>query len=778
MNKAYKYGIKMLFRSKRTWLLLIALTLSFATPLVFENVVNLSIYVEEKNNELFRLGDLVVYGDAFNTSFIYEVGNLSNVEAYTTFLTFRIHIETNDNIYCMLIYGIPKDPPVDTIPNIDWDVFKDNKIIMDPGSASMLGIHENDTLTILGRSFIIYKVMRVIWAPDLEYSGCGSIIMRYEVLYTLLNATMDYNAIHIKLRNRTKILETAYGIYNLGRKYNYHIVINPRFSFVGTLAESFMGFLVSIRKIAFGIILLLIIAYLYLDIRDRRIDLTMLEVLGVCTSDLTKIYIIQILILLCISVTIGVFISLGAAYVIIYRITGMLQIPVNIFVLPSVPVGKLIIIVVASLVLCYIIVNISLREFTVEKIVRRYHEETGSKDSLKGNITEHGFKRRILTRRILWRKTRIILISLLLATTIAMPSAIKSVIIISGEDYKKTISNEILCDVFVSVYDIDRYNDVKNHILNLPHVSYTEDILYAVIPIISIKSKKASIRPPGNYIHIFGLSGREKLIKFRFVKGSLKSGGIIITRKIALLLDVDIGDTIKISSYHYLGFKISTYFSVVGIIDTSYIGGYVLLFHKDYIASLTRYSNELNNTILIKLDSNEYSNIVARNISDYMESEKINGEIVIKEGIYKKIDYLEQKFCTWLLPAVAVERILLLLAALIIVRKELEQKEREVATLNALGVTTSEISNLYTAEFGIIYAISIPPIYLILWGIIRGLTYMINHTVSPLWIHPYIPNSALVECIEYVLILFILTLIIIRIYVSRVDVKKNLSIPE
>ncbi len=774
----YKYGIKIMLRNRKILLMTLALIFCFSTSFILDNVAQLSLLIEEAQIQRFRAADLVVWGDSFSQEFIDAVMGLNNVEACTPLLTHRIYLNMGGNIYTIQIYGIPKDPQVNTIPDIDWDEFCCNRVIVDSDTASILDIKVNDHIDIFGEYFVVYRIARILWAPSLELSGEGAMVINYYDLYRLLNYSVRYNTLNIRLRDKSRIMETAYSIYDLGKSFNYSLVIHPQYRNIEILVESFSKFLSIIKLTMFSSVVLISLAYVALDIREKRRELGLFELMGATLSEIANMYLLQIIIVVSLSVLVALLLSSFVALFLVTKSVSFLHFDIYIPMILNIPIKTISLLVIIDLFSCWILCQLSLRNLAVEDIVRGYSLKVHKKHK-KGKTKQYrSCKTRIVLRRISQEKHRTFLLILLLASTISLPIALKSIIVVGSESYRRSIEHSMLWDIMINVYDVTKYDKIREYVRRLGGVEICEEILYVGLPIARISGGGTSIRPPFSIITLIGMNGRERLIKFRYTDGTLAQRGIVISTKIARILGVGIGDYLEISAYHYLGFEVSVYLTIVGIVDTSIAGGYLLIIHPHELQSLAGVNRTINNTLLIKMTDKSKVNSTLYDLARYMNENKIDGNIVARDAMLRKAFHVEKRFLAWIIPAVIMSQIFLGIATVIIIRKEFEGRNREIAILYALGLTRREMVKQYMIEYGIILLLSTIISCILLWTTILLLTEIINSTLSPLWIHPYCPPRTYIECIYVAIIILLAILLTIHVNISRVDLKENLSIPE
>lgn len=741
-------------------------------------MVNVSIGVERELNRLSRLSDLVIYGDYFNSSFVEDVCRIGGVINASGLLTFSTNLEHKGRSYPVNLYGITRDPAVDTIPNLNWDEFSGYKVVIDPGSSSIMNITEGTIIYLLNQTFEVCEVRRIPWFTDLEYSGIGSIAMPYDTLSRILNITDIFNEVHVKITNNSLLLSISRKIYDLAELYGYHVSIKPRYPIMELIMNSFVPLFEQIKYVIIGLLIFSMAIYIYVDIRDTRRELGLYELIGVTFRGIILMYIFQVFIIIVFSVLLAIPFGLGLSYLLAWRSEKILGVGMGVSGFLGIPYFDILAVIVVVYTLSVLMTYVMISKLKIVSVVRGEVEYRSPRGKYKSRHAHLGVKRKIFLRSISTRKIKIISLIFLTAMIIAATEAPKNVIKAGAESYFKMFENEMLWDEMVILYDMSGMNKTRQFLNNSKYVKYYEEIVHSIIPIMYIKSSKTKIKPPKSYIDLFALNGRERLIKFKFCSGGLKTYGMVISKKLSEILDVDVGDTITITSYHALGFKYNLRFEVVGIVDTSFAGGYVLIIHSSYLIHMAEENRSINNTFLVELAPNAEPSEALSNISSFIAQNRVHGIVMSKQAMIEKAYQLKSKLYTWILPSLTVIQLLMMLSVIFAVKKDLVSRSREISILYAIGITERELTKQYALIYMAIFLAAMPLSIIM----IRIFTYLmivkINVSLSPLWMVVKVPFEAYIESILYNCILLTMVLPIAHIHIVRVDHKEILSTPE
>jgi len=772
--KLFKLAIKFLVRRKRNIIFAIILLVAFTSLIIINNIEYIPPRAQIEVYNQTRFGDVVILGDVFNESFINALKRLNNIKDAVGVLSYSTIVSSGNDTYNVIVYGILKDPPVDTIPGIDWDSFTGTKIIIDPGLALFLNLHIGDKFHLFGEEFEIFSIKRVLWAPDLRYNNVGSIIMRYEMLRTLLNLTNVFNEIRVKFIDIKMYAKTLYDILNLSKRYGYNITIQPRIFTMEILLESFSPLIKSLFITAFLIVIITIVFHIVLDIKTTTKELCMLELIGISIDELVLIYLIQSTILLLISIFLAIPTGLLISQYLANKVLEMLSIELDVWKFLTIPWGILIVIAAVALILSFVVSKILLERIKLYNIVK-FGDEVPEIKKEKASVGNISTKWKIGLRNITTRKFRSIILVMLLAIAI-IPAEFSSVLITSTVNtYISTCTDEFLWDFRIIIFDVRQYEQVKTYIYSMQEIRIINEIIFAFIPILSVSSSKKAVIPPYNTICIMGLNGHESLIRLKFIEGDFQTSGIVISQKIALILRVHVGDTITIKFTHPYGFNSSISFSVVGIIKTVYFGGWVILLHNSYIKKFL--SRPVNNTLLVKVKSNSEEQAL-RKITDFMIRNKINGHIELKERLEKRVKEIQKSLEIWINPAMITVQSLLLLAFILAISREIQMRSREIAILHALGMTFTEIIKIIFVEYLIITLITIPISIILLYFQTTLIAHVVNTSLMPLWIDLKITFENIFHLIISVAIVLSIILMITVVFLHGINLKEKLSFLE
>ena len=741
-------------------------------------MVNVSIGAERELNRLSRLSDLVIYGDYFNISFVEDLSQIDNVVNASGLLTFSTNLEHKGKSYPVNLYGITRDPAVDTIPNFNWDEFNGYKVVIDPGSSSVMNITEGTKIHLLNQTFEVYEVRRIPWFTDLEYSGIGSVAMPYDTLSKILNITDMFNEVHVKIANNSLLLEISKDIYDVAERYGYHVSIKPRYPIMELIMSSFVPLFEQIKYVIIGLLIFSMTIYIYVDIREARREIGLYELVGMTFRGIILMYFFQVFIIITFSVLLAIPFGLGLSYLLARRSEKILDIELDVTGFLRVPYLDILFVVVVVYVLSVLMAYILVSKLKIVSVIRGETEYRATRVGHKSRHVNMGIKRKIFLRSISARRIKVISLILLTAMIIAATEAPKNVIKVGAESYFQMVENEMLWDEMVVLYDLGGMNKTRQFLNNSKYVKYYEEVVHSIIPVLYVKSSKTKIKPPKSYIDLFALNGNEKLIKFKFCSGELKPYGMVISKKLSEILDIDVGDTITITSYHALGFKYNLRFEVVGIVDTSFAGGFVIIIHSSYLMYMAGDNRSINNTFLVELKPNVEPNEALSNISNFIAKNRINGIVMSKHAMIEKANQLKSKLYAWILPSLTAIQVLMMLSVIFAVKKDLVSRSREISILYAMGITERELTTQYSIIYLSIFLVATPLSIIMTKIVTHFMIAEINISLSPLWMATKVPFEAYIESVLYNLILSIIIIPITYTHIVRLDHKEMLSAPE
>ena len=764
--------MKLIRRDRRSLILILVLALSLSTTIVVHIVENSAILYEKRMDTLSRAADFYVDAKYITSEIIGAIkSEISNVKYCAGLIKYATNIVHGGTVYHVDMFGLEKNPEVDTIPGIRWEEFTGNKIIVEPSLARALGIRKGDRLVLLGEEFVVYEIRYPIWAPSLELAGCGSIFMRIETARKLLGFDDVYNRVGIIVWDRSRIAETAYEVAQILIRNNISEV-SFDFGFVGVKAvsSSINAFYFAVDSIVFIVVVISMFVYAYLDIRKSIGDLALLEVIGFCRRDVRRLYLLKILLIVLISSGISLIIGFAVGNAIfIYSLTMLGLEPVKSLYF-GIPTVEFSLCVVFSVVSSYILFWVMLRSYELERALRR-----GQHSEVYGYKTRSKFGKPVLKlamRNISSRKLRSLFIVLLVAVTIGCSVAMYSLVVTSEETYLAEIDSGFRWDLCVVLYDPQKAGVARSYIAELPSVNFTEEIIFATVPIVRLIGKR-KVTPPFHMISVIGLSGRETLWKFKFLKGGLRKGNYVaISAKIAELLRIDVGQQIGITFVHPMGTEITIYVVVSGIFrNSAMFGGWLLL---SDISTINSELNIGNNTILVSLTNKSNELEVAGKISDFLDGLGVGSKIILRSGLKSKVKSFARKLETPLLILIAAVGMILLVILILVISSEIDSSSSLLAVLYAIGFRRVELTEIVSAEYLALCLAALPCSLLIHDIVVSFFIGVINSMLIPIWIEKHISASILTSIIAIHLLIILVAASATYLKMRRIDMEDAL----
>lgn len=737
-----RYALRFVRRDKRSIVLVIILALSISTIVVVHVVKNSVITYERCLYESSRVADFCVDTDYLNLSVISKIKEeVNNIKYCSGLIKYSTNLLHGNDTYHITIFGLEKSPEVNTIPNIDWERFSGNRIIIEPTLAKALGVGKGDILVLFDREFPIYEVRYPIWAPSLELAGCGSIFMPIDTLRSILGVGEVYNRIAIIVWDRSRIAETAYSVVQILNRSNIS-TINLNFGYIGTERASLsMNIFYAVTdSIVLIVVVLSIIVYVYLDVRNSLRSFVLMEIIGFSLSDVRKIVAFKYLIIVVTSVLSAMILGLAIGNMLFTYSVKLLGLGAPRWMYLGLPTVKLLLMSTLLVFLSYILLSYMIRGYELDRAIReRFSVET---DEYKACSRYGRPALKIAVRRISAHRLRTFTLVLLIATTVGCGIALNSLVDISKETYIRDFER-IRWDICVIIYSPQKTSYVRNYIDTLPSVNSTEEIILASAPVVRIIGGR-KITPPHRTISILGISGNESLWRIRFLSGGIRKGFYVaISSKIAKAADISLGDPMGITFVHPLGMEMTIYVTVSGIFESSALfGGWLIVFDKYAVEKELGVSS---NAILVALSDKSGESTVINDILSFLSKESISSNVILKSSHIKRVLRLIAKIDIFVLGLILTTNIMLIVALTLTVISEINKSVPLLAMLYALGMRRVEILKIVLIEYTAILAASVALSILIHHSVLLFLTDLLNSAILPLWIHIEIPTTAYIN---------------------------------
>lgn len=655
------YNLKFFRRYwKNVFVLVLAVTVSFSMILTVDYLVDSTYSTFSGLDSNYRLSQIVVksYPRFFNGTLMEDISTVRGVEGVEGFVNYFDFFSVNNETVLVNIYGVPKNPNVDKIPGIDWEHFNGFVVFVDEGIAERNNLKLGDTVKLLNHSFTIMGVGSCVWAPSFKYSSTGFFLIPLETMWSILGVENAYNEIRVRVATFSEIGRVAYEIYSLIREKGLdgYVTIRP-VNFM-QLLTSLDPILYLARLITLLIILSTIGFYVYIDLRRRIKEFGVLQSIGLSQKSIVLLVVTQVLLILLLSMIIAIPLSVTLAYKIIMGISYLPSISVKINIFTFNAILDLIIVTIASTIVSLKLAS-SLRIRPLNELIKFGDIDVKPARHLV-------FKSRFLglnytLRSIFNRKLRSTALILLVALSISLSS---SFITLSNQAYSehvRMLNEDMRWDIMVQLENPLNLPNLTSYLDSIDSVNYTEKLVIAPLPVLTVGSKEKTIEPPYNSLLVIGMNGNETLIKFRYVEGQLSSKGVVITKKIAELFDLHVGDRLVLKVLHPLGTTMGTDVLVTGIIDSSYNGGWLILFHLSVLKN-NKYNISVNpNVLLVKVKNGYGVESTGEEIYQLMVENRFFGQVTTKSKAvnavreyYRNVNYILDSIIGILVFGVAV----------------------------------------------------------------------------------------------------------------------------
>lgn len=763
-----RYASKLLLRQKRNILVILALMLILSINILADTASKDLSYAEEYIREEHRFADLLAYGEYFNNTVISMIQEeCSNVKAISGVVVFMSNLYLNNSVYQIKIVGINEDPPVDTIPDFDWDSFNGFVAVVDEGLAKSTGLQINDSIRLLGADFRIIDIRYVVWTESLYYTGVGTIIVPINILRRLLGLGNNvYNRLDIQLYNVSLFFRTVYRIYKLLEKMNISVEFKPSFVGVEKVVSSMSGFFDALN---YGVIIMSIIIMLiftYVDVSSSYRELALMEVVGLTNKQAVLIYLVKLLLIITLSsilaLVLGNF-SAGLLTRYATKVTFGLAVPIPYFWNANIAL-------VLMPALFGLISSAGFLFFFSRRELLGYVHSGYEYDHGKPiRVPVSNVLLRLAIRNLTRRKFRSVAIIALLAFSVGL-SASFFVVVRSGETTYQRMIKEFKWDLFVITYSPVDIDELANYTYSLG-ADHVEKIFYASPPIKKISHNGREFAPPFGFMDIMGISGNETLINFD-LQGKLEKGlKIIVSEKLANVLGLKIGDRVDITFVHPIIDRFTISVIVSGIMRIAWAGGLLILFHID---SLKEYFNYTRNSLLVRF--NKGVNIVQKAglLSDYLSKKKVSHNIITRIMVQRTLGEFEHNVETWLIPIATTIMFFAVIAIISIIISVSRRDIRLFANLNVLGLTRKEIMFSMLIEHTIMFTLALFLAVLITYSSAIWLISTINCSNVNLWIELAVKQGDILMVGCSLLSVLLLVEIIIATWFSRLKLHEYL----
>lgn len=766
MNKSvFKYSFLSVSRRKNR-----AIIIFCVSVIVFSLVFTTSIIVSTAKYTLTltynsqRASDVVIYtveDKWFNDSVLYwlknhfpEISGVSKVVSYHTLLNVK---EKSLNV---IVYGIQKNPTVDTVPLIDWSIFMGQVAIIDSGTADYYSVGRGDQIYLLGTNFTIIEIKDLLWAPSYKYGSQGSVIIPIEVFSKIIGVDNEFNEIHIKLKDRSRISQFIYNVVEDLKQMNYNVSIHVKGFSIDVLLSSINPILQLAYYISIGIIIAVISGFLVIDIRDRANEIGVLKSIGMGRREIALIFALQIVIIFSLAIPL----SLISSYLVTKNIILSLTIVPETEILIAVDWLDIMARGFFALVFAFLF-SFLLAYYYAGKISRELLKKGSIEDyNIKHPIFKRGnFYFRFALRTIFARKTRSIMLIIVIILGSVLPSLFTIIARESVFQIDEHLGLENKWDIAVhSSMPIN--HSIIDEIRKFEGVERVESIFYVPVPVTTLGSNSKTIVPMLNVLIAVGLYGNETLKKLIFKEGALDESGIVVSEKIAKVLQVGVNDYISIKVIHPLGTVITTNVKITGIVETYDAGGWVIFIHMNRIYEMT--DEDARNYLMIKVENPELLEAVSRKITDFIIKNKLSARVIsmkkLKEALKTKLENA-QGFVTIL------EMVIMLgswLGMLLIWVLDLFIRRWNIALLKSMGADLRQISAFYLAEGSLLILISVLISSCLLSILVNVTVELINITALPIWLAPAIRTIDITSMIIKIIIMMLTALIpaILNIY--------------
>lgn len=714
----------------------------------------------------FKLGEVVVQpiSTYVNDSFLDAIRNLENVYDAEGFLLLKEQVKIDNISIPLSIYGSPSNPRVDTIPGVNWETFRGNVAVVDEGLAEKLGLHKGSNLTVHGLTFRVEYISSIIWAPSLKYGETASIVVPIDFLEEFLNVSNLYNEVRVRLVDRALLPVTSYKIFKMASDWGLNVKVYIRPFNVLDLLFNLQPILNVARLITLAIIVSTTTFFSYVDVRSRLRELGVLKSLGFSKGNIYLLYMIQLLLAGVIASISSIYLSKFLALRIIKNISYLPSIPVviNIFDFNAIlDLGIGLLAVLASSLL--ILIRIHIRPLNELIKFGDVDIKAGRFILFKTGFFKLDYALRTISSRKIKAISIVILVTLSVALTGAFTLLAKQSTQRSLEKYEKNFT----WDVSI-IFEEPVNKSIIGDISKMQGIEKVEPIIEIQLPTLKIVGNGKSLVPPYNRIMFFALNGNETMIKFDFTEGDLNSG-IVITEKIAALLNLEIGDQIEIDALHPMGTKLGVSVKIGGIVDTNVFGGWVLIMSMEYVEDQFRsmLGEAVYNAILIRVNDTNYVPQLEKELSDYLYMNNIPAVIQTREKVIKGVREYHDTVDGILNAVIAVIMFGVTLSITLIWVIDLYNRRWEIVLYRILGSNLGKTLTILSTEAIILSAIAAVLSVPLTATILQQLTYMLNHSTLDIWIKTVYRPDQLVNLYMYALIVPILIQILAIIVTHR-----------
>ena len=717
-------------RRKRTWIVIISVACALSMLVAMNILIATSIRTSVELGKSHRMGDLVVSvrgGKWFNSSFRYLIAGLDDVVGSVGFIRYYANFQMNGEIINIEVYGCPKDPQIDTIPNFNWDMFEGMVAVVDSGTAQKLGLRIGDIINVLNTSFRIIEVRDILWAPSLKYGFSGSVVVPLETLQRILEVGDTFNEIRVKVLERNLIPKVVYEIVELAHKYGYDIDVKVRGDLIGIVIMAIYPIYTLALLLTSIIVASIMLGFIVIEIRTRTREIGILRALGLSIKAVVLTLMLETTLIFLFGMIIGTLLGITEAHLLmefsVLSPKAEVFLTVDFFGL----IKDLSTIFLVTIITTLIVVWFIIRTGIVRSIREREYTISGSGFAFKmGDI-----RIRFALRSIITRRYRSIAILFIVVISSILPTVF-SVIAREGiGHYKENIDKENLWDIAVQS-DMPLNRSIIENISALNGVSYCEAILMVPIPVTKIKGTKKTAKPPYSTLGVLGLNGNETLMRIRFKKGELSVRGIVISEKIAKCLGVGIGGTIEIEFIHPLGTVIRSQESVTGIVETSLSGGWLIVISLKRVKEIL--GRQIINFVMIKKDPNTSEWDLARAINSILIKNRISAKILSKEKLMVQIDDSFKAVNQFIIIIDLVITLGAWLGMLLIWVFDIYLRRWYISLLKVLGATLKDVGILFAIEALIISIIGIIAAGPLLVFIANIVADILNSSTLPVWV--------------------------------------------